>query len=121
LTHVEDDSKAVVLDCLHEFCVPCISRWAKLRRECPLCKGFFKAYIHGIVSATSFKECNLSPLRPHDSKDAIGSEDAVQVSISKRSKSLPSASGRVVPGKVCTHHRKPCALHARSSSPQLHR
>jgi Ring finger domain len=66
-----------VLDCLHVFCVPCISRWAKLRRECPLCKGFFKAYIHDIVSATSFKECCLSPLRPEDGKD--GSEDTIQV------------------------------------------
>lgn len=44
LTHIDDErDRAVVLDCLHVFCVPCISRWAKLRRECPLCKGFFKA------------------------------------------------------------------------------
>lgn len=85
MTHIEDESKAVVLDCLHEFCVPCISCWAKLRRECPLCKGFFKAYIHDIVSATSFKECCLSPLRTHDSKDAISSEDTVQVSMFNRS------------------------------------
>lgn len=71
--------RAVVLDCLHVFCVPCISRWAKLRRECPLCKGFFQAFIHDIVSAADFKERRLSPLRTQDSKDAAGSEDAIQV------------------------------------------
>ena len=29
---------AVLLNCMHVFCIACISRWAKLRRECPLCK-----------------------------------------------------------------------------------
>lgn len=39
LNDIENErERAVVLDCLHCFCVPCISRWAKLRRECPLCK-----------------------------------------------------------------------------------
>ena len=30
--------KAVVIACMHVFCLACLSRWSALKRTCPLCK-----------------------------------------------------------------------------------
>lgn len=30
--------KAVVITCMHVFCLACLSRWSALKRTCPLCK-----------------------------------------------------------------------------------
>ena len=32
------NDKAVLNNCMHVFCVDCISRWAAKKRVCPLCK-----------------------------------------------------------------------------------
>ena len=30
--------KAVVIACMHVFCLACLARWSALKRSCPLCK-----------------------------------------------------------------------------------
>jgi hypothetical protein len=30
--------KAVVISCMHVFCLACLSRWSTLKKFCPLCK-----------------------------------------------------------------------------------
>ena len=30
--------KAVVISCMHVFCLACLSRWSALKKSCPLCK-----------------------------------------------------------------------------------
>lgn len=30
--------KAVVISCMHVFCLACLSRWSSLKKSCPLCK-----------------------------------------------------------------------------------
>uniref|UniRef100_A0A8B9BW12 RING-type E3 ubiquitin transferase n=1 Tax=Anser brachyrhynchus TaxID=132585 RepID=A0A8B9BW12_9AVES len=32
-------SAAYTLPCFHQFCFPCIQRWAHSKPECPLCKS----------------------------------------------------------------------------------
>lgn len=41
LTH--PDTRAALDSCSHVFCVPCLSRWAKVETRCPLCKLRFTA------------------------------------------------------------------------------
>ena len=35
---VDVREKAVLLHCLHVFCVDCLNRWLPVKRLCPLCK-----------------------------------------------------------------------------------
>ena len=43
---VDVREKAVLLHCLHVFCVDCLNRWLPVKRLCPLCK----VRLHGCVS-----------------------------------------------------------------------
>ena len=35
---VDVREKAVLMHCLHVFCVDCLNRWLPVKRLCPLCK-----------------------------------------------------------------------------------
>jgi hypothetical protein len=37
----DDLSKAVSLDCSHEFCLGCIQKWAETENTCPVCRADF--------------------------------------------------------------------------------
>ena len=62
LTHPSE--RAVLDSCAHVFCVPCLSRWAKIETKCPLCKSRFttmtptSATGAQIGDAVSFRETN---------------------------------------------------------------
>ena len=45
--------KAVVIACMHVFCLACLSRWSALKRTCPLCK---------VTPATQYSFWALRPL-----------------------------------------------------------
>ncbi|CAG0918435.1 unnamed protein product [Notodromas monacha] len=44
LSKIEDKAETGV--CSHEFCYTCISAWAKVKTQCPLCKTKFKSIRH---------------------------------------------------------------------------
>ncbi|KAL0030671.1 hypothetical protein WJX77_001587 [Trebouxia sp. C0004] len=58
--------KAVLNNCMHVFCVDCISRWASKKRVCPLCKGRIQGYIYNIQSEQDYQQRIIppSPERP---------------------------------------------------------
>ncbi|KAK9807017.1 hypothetical protein WJX72_010799 [[Myrmecia] bisecta] len=59
--------KAVVVPCMHVFCLPCLKRWSEQKRVCPLCKGRIKGYMYAIESSGKYKERVIpaSPWRRH--------------------------------------------------------
>lgn len=58
--------KAVLNNCMHVFCVECISRWASKKRVCPLCKGRIQGYMYNIQSQQDYQQRIIppSPERP---------------------------------------------------------
>ncbi|KAK9821020.1 hypothetical protein WJX74_001557 [Apatococcus lobatus] len=70
----EQTAKAVVLQCMHVFCLACLSQWLALKRSCPMCKRRIQGYLYGIESESSFKECTVPrspsppPQRRHSSQ-----------------------------------------------------
>ncbi|KZV18916.1 hypothetical protein F511_21893 [Dorcoceras hygrometricum] len=58
---------AVVLRCMHAYCVGCISRWSELNRRCPLCNARFSSWFCKInVHNNTFSEQRLLPLGSGD-------------------------------------------------------
>lgn len=70
--------KAVVSNCLHSFCMPCIEQWAHVQRgayfqqhhtlinfqpQCPLCKAFFTVLIYDIGGDYVYKEKRVAEER----------------------------------------------------------
>ncbi|NXT95236.1 TOPRS ligase, partial [Anhinga rufa] len=50
------DDAAYVMPCLHQFCCPCILRWAESKPECPLCKRRVQSIVHSVRADNDFKE-----------------------------------------------------------------
>ena len=84
LTHPSE--RAVLDSCAHVFCVPCLSRWAKIETKCPLCKSRFttmtptSATGAQIGDAVSFRETNQGDKTEadDDDDDASSSEDEAE-------------------------------------------
>ncbi|XP_075487230.1 uncharacterized protein LOC142526615 [Primulina tabacum] len=54
---------AVVLPCMHAYCIGCISRWSELKRSCPLCNARFSSWFCKInFHNNTFGEQRLLPL-----------------------------------------------------------
>uniref|UniRef100_A0A8C0AR77 RING-type E3 ubiquitin transferase n=1 Tax=Buteo japonicus TaxID=224669 RepID=A0A8C0AR77_9AVES len=45
------EEASYVMPCLHQFCYPCIVRWAESKPECPLCKGRIISIMHSYHGA----------------------------------------------------------------------
>ena len=50
------DDAAYVMPCLHQFCYPCIVRWAESKPKCPLCKRRVQSIVHSVRADDDFKE-----------------------------------------------------------------
>ncbi|EIE26155.1 hypothetical protein COCSUDRAFT_40298 [Coccomyxa subellipsoidea C-169] len=59
--------KAVVISCMHVFCLACISRWSSLKKSCPLCKSRIQGYMYNILSVTDYQE-RILPATPPRAK-----------------------------------------------------
>ncbi|KAK9857998.1 hypothetical protein WJX84_007148 [Apatococcus fuscideae] len=78
----EQVAKAVILPCMHVFCLGCLSQWIALKRSCPMCKRRVQGYLYGIESESSFKECTIprspSPPRSPPRRHGHPSQHALQ-------------------------------------------
>lgn len=54
-------SAAYTLPCFHQFCLPCIQRWANSKPECPLCKRRLTSIVHSVQADDQFEELVISP------------------------------------------------------------
>ncbi|XP_051128033.1 uncharacterized protein LOC127249328 [Andrographis paniculata] len=45
LSRVEIPSAAVIIPCLHAYCIGCIRRWSDFKRKCPLCNADFCSWL----------------------------------------------------------------------------
>ncbi|BDA50857.1 probable E3 ubiquitin-protein ligase IE61 at N-terminal half [Coccomyxa sp. Obi] len=59
--------KAVVISCMHVFCLACLSRWSSLKKSCPLCKSRIQGYMYNILSETNYQE-RILPATPPRAK-----------------------------------------------------
>ncbi|XP_074877665.1 E3 ubiquitin-protein ligase Topors-like [Buteo buteo] len=50
------EKTSFVIPCLHQFCYPCIVRWAESKPECPLCKGLIISIRHSVRADDDFEE-----------------------------------------------------------------
>lgn len=74
LADVDLQSKAIVAECFHIFCLSCIHRWLELKRSCPMCKRRVTSVLYDIVSDDRFKERAVPPSPPCARReDASGS------------------------------------------------
>ncbi|KAF1592085.1 hypothetical protein FQV11_0000869, partial [Eudyptes moseleyi] len=55
------DDAAYVMLCLHQFCYPCILRWADSKPECPLCKRRILSIVHSVRADDDFEEHVVTP------------------------------------------------------------
>ncbi|GAB0203128.1 E3 ubiquitin-protein ligase Topors-like [Grus japonensis] len=55
------EEASYVMPCLHQFCYPCIMRWAESKPECPLCKRRVKSILHSVRGDDDFEEYILPP------------------------------------------------------------
>lgn len=55
------EEPSYVLPCLHQFCYPCIARWADSKPECPLCKRRVTSIVHSVRADDDFEERVLPP------------------------------------------------------------
>jgi hypothetical protein len=70
LTDIQDPrAKAVVSNCLHAFCLPCLSSWLAIKRSCPLCKRRVSSYLYDIRSDALYRERELPPSPEPQLKD----------------------------------------------------
>ncbi|XP_040397933.1 uncharacterized protein LOC121062243 [Cygnus olor] len=53
-------SAAYTLPCFHQFCFPCIQRWADSKPECPLCKQRVTSIVHSVQADDKFEELVIS-------------------------------------------------------------
>ncbi|KAI6076381.1 E3 ubiquitin-protein ligase Topors-like isoform X2 [Aix galericulata] len=54
-------SPAFTMPCCHQFCYPCIQRWADSKPECPLCKRRITSLVHSVQADDQFEELVISP------------------------------------------------------------
>ncbi|KAK4815876.1 hypothetical protein QYF61_009927 [Mycteria americana] len=55
------EDASYVLPCLHQFCYPCIMRWADSKPECPLCKRRVRSILHSVRADDDFEERVIPP------------------------------------------------------------
>ena len=55
------EEASYVLPCLHQFCYPCIVRWAESKPECPLCKRRVRSILHSVRADDDFEEHVIPP------------------------------------------------------------
>ncbi|KAL2534601.1 RING/U-box superfamily protein [Abeliophyllum distichum] len=62
LRYVEIRDAAVVIPCMHTYCILCICRWSNLKRKCPLCNADFDSWFYKInLSSRKFQKEKLLP------------------------------------------------------------
>jgi nitrite reductase/ring-hydroxylating ferredoxin subunit len=54
--HISLDTKAVVKNCSHEFCLVCIKSWMETTITCPLCKQQIDMLQHSFTSEGDYRE-----------------------------------------------------------------
>lgn len=59
--HISLDTKAVIKNCAHEFCLACIKSWMATTATCPLCKQQFDVLQFSFTSDGSYQEETLDP------------------------------------------------------------
>ena len=50
-----------MMPCLHQFCYPCILRWAESKPECPLCKRRILSILHSVRADDDYVEHVITP------------------------------------------------------------
>ncbi|GAB0204404.1 E3 ubiquitin-protein ligase Topors-like [Grus japonensis] len=55
------EEASYVTPCLHQFCYPCILRWAESKPECPLCKRRILSIMHSVQAGDDFEEHVITP------------------------------------------------------------
>lgn len=54
-------NKALLNNCLHQFCLTCITKWSNVSKQCPLCKETFEKAIHSIEASGYFETHLFEP------------------------------------------------------------
>lgn len=54
--HISIDTRAVIKNCAHEFCLTCIKSWLATTATCPLCKQEFDVLQHSFTSDGNYQE-----------------------------------------------------------------
>ncbi|XP_004241072.1 uncharacterized protein [Solanum lycopersicum] len=61
LCQIHHRSAAVVIPCMHAYCIVCIRRWSDVKRKCPLCNADFDSWFSRIsFSSRTFQKEQLS-------------------------------------------------------------
>ncbi|KAK4816179.1 hypothetical protein QYF61_012469 [Mycteria americana] len=58
------EEASFVMPCLHQFCYPCILRWAESKPECPLCKRRIISLLHSVRADDNYREHVITPSVP---------------------------------------------------------
>ncbi|XP_065512992.1 polycomb group RING finger protein 2-like [Caloenas nicobarica] len=58
------EEASYVMPCLHQFCYPCILRWAESKPECPLCKRRILSVLHSVRADDDYAEHVITPSVP---------------------------------------------------------
>ena len=72
LASIALNEKAVLLTCLHCFCVPCIQQWSDVSRSCPLCKQEYVGWYFNITHDDRYDEKVLPVLKPRGEVGSVG-------------------------------------------------
>lgn len=51
---------AVIIPCMHAYCIVCIRRWSDVKRKCPLCNACYDSWFSGI--SFSYRTCHKEKL-----------------------------------------------------------
>ncbi|XP_059299074.1 uncharacterized protein LOC132051844 isoform X1 [Lycium ferocissimum] len=61
LCRLHHRSAAVIIPCMHAYCIVCIRRWSDVKRKCPLCNADFDSWFSTIsFSSRTFNKEKLS-------------------------------------------------------------
>lgn len=61
LCRLHHRSAAVIIPCMHAYCIVCIRRWSDVKRKCPLCNADFDSWFSNIsFSSRTFHKEQLS-------------------------------------------------------------
>jgi len=74
--HIHIDTKAVIKNCAHEFCLVCIRSWIATTPTCPLCKQPLDSLQHSFTSDGSYQEEKIEP--PNITKDGGGEQGSME-------------------------------------------
>lgn len=78
--HISLDTKAVIKNCAHEFCLVCIKSWLATTATCPLCKQEFDVLQHSFTSDDNYQEEKVEApnIKGGDSSGGGNVEDQLQ-------------------------------------------